>query len=155
MRRFLQRKGYSGIAVHFCVWRAKNRKFDLLYWVHWHLISDSASHDFPPSHHRCSRKACLKPVPPELEDGRRTGKVPCISKQIRPTLCSRKEPGENSALWLGFDCYQAALFYFRCTGLAPGKEIQGKHLGNTVTQRQLCLHGGGGGGNLPEAFPSL
>lgn len=140
MRWFLQRKGYSGITVHFCGWKAKNRKFDLWYRVHLHLISDSASQDFPPSHHWCSRKACLQPVPPELEDGRQTGKVPRVSTQVRPTLCSRKQPGENSAFWLGFDCYQAALFYFRCTGLAPGKEIQRKHVGNTVIQPQLCLH---------------
>ena len=30
--------------------------------------------------------------------------------------------------------------YLRCIALAPGKEIQRKHLSNTVRQPQLCLH---------------
>ena len=76
-----------------------------------------------------------------LCDGERCGSpgILCTYKQVRHTRCYTKRQRGKSAFWLGFGSYLAALFYFHCVWLAPGKEIQRKHLRNIVIQPQLCL----------------
>lgn len=123
----------------FCGPGAKNRKLDLWYGVHLHLILDSASPGSTPSHHQCSKKACLQPVPPELEDGRWTGKVSDISKRIGPTLCSKKEPEKTQRSDWASDA--TALSSTSVVELWHQVETQRK-LGNIAVQRQPCRHRG-------------
>lgn len=142
MRRFLQRKGYSALSVHFGGWGAKNRNLlsgtestCIAFQTPWaeilHLPTISTAGKFT-----CSLYL------QNLVDGEAGIRVCHLHLESKlDTLCAtQKNKEKKTAFWPGFGSYQAVPLYFHCVWLAPGKEIQRKHLRNIVIQPQLCLH---------------